>query len=83
MGHVASKFFNGKKKKEKYEKGNLVSQEEKNECALLNIFLEKVENFLLQGLNNSLLAIDLWFLDTGATTHIKGRKDLFNHVDES
>ena len=81
LGHFASECHSGKKRKD--EKANLVAQEDKNESTLLMVFSEEVQSFLLQNQDASIPASDLWCLDTGATSHRTGRKDLFNCLDES
>ena len=84
LGHYSNecKLPNKNKPKKDIKKVNLV-EEDKVETTLL-MAIEEVDNdILLQGIVQSELEERLWYLDTGATSHMTGKKNLFYELDES
>ena len=45
--------------------------------------VEEVSDLLLHGFEGGTSDPALWYLDTGATNHMTGRKEFFNKLDES
>ena len=51
--------------------------------SLLMAVVEEVSDLLLHGSKGATSDPALWYLDTGATNHMTGRKEFFNKLDES
>ena len=71
-----------KKPKKDKEKVNLV-EEDKVETTLIMAIEETDNDILLQGIVQSEFEEGLWYLDTGATSHMTCKKNLFYELDES
>ncbi|XP_078433682.1 uncharacterized protein LOC144704977 [Wolffia australiana] len=76
FGHFASECRNEKK-----EQILNVAQAEVEPPTLLMAFIEEMETLLL-GVDEESSNEDLWFLDTGATNHMMGKKYLFHDLQE-
>ena len=51
--------------------------------SLLMAVVEEVSDLLLHGSEGAASDRTLWYLDTGATNHMTGRKEFFKKLDES
>ena len=80
MGHFANECHSKKKKKGKDEKVNLVEESEE-ESALMILSDSEFSERLLQG-NGEDVNCDLWYLDTGASSHMTGIKSFFYSIDK-
>ena len=80
MGHFADECHAEKKKKGKEEKANLV-EESKEESALMILLDSEFNEKLLQG-NGDDVNCDLWYLDTGASSHMIGIKSFFHSINK-
>ena len=58
-------------------------EEDKVETTLRMAIEETDNDILLQGIVQSELEEGLWYLDTGATSHMTGKKNLFYDLDET
>ena len=84
LGHysIECKFPKKNKPKKDKEKVNLI-EEDKVKTTLLVATQETDNDILLQGIVQSELEEGLWYLDTGATSHMTGKKNLFYEFYES
>ena len=80
MGHFADECHAKKKKKGKDEKMNIVD-ESKEESALMILSDSEFSEQLLQG-NGEEVNCELWYLDTGASSHMTGIKYFCHSIDE-
>ena len=48
-----------------------------------NLFMAYTKDVLLQGVQNMQIQDNLWYLDTGASSHMTGIKSYFNTIDEN
>ena len=51
--------------------------------SLLMAVVEEVSDLLLHGFEGASSDPALWYLDTGATNHMTGRREFFSNLDES
>ena len=51
--------------------------------SLLMAVVEEVSDLLLHGSEGAASDPALWYLDTGATNHMTGRREFFSSLDES
>ena len=84
LGHFSNECKLPKKNKPKKdkEKVNLI-EEDKVETTLLMAIEETDNDITLQGIVQSELEEGLWYLDTGATSHMTRKRNLFYELDES
>ena len=47
-----------------------------------NLFLAYIEDILLQGVQEMKIQDNLWYLDTGASSHMTGMRSYFQSIDE-
>ena len=80
MGHFADECHGEKKKKGKDEKANLVEESEE-ESTLMIVSDSEFSERLLQG-NGDDVNCDLWYLDTGASSHMTCIKLFFHSIDK-
>ena len=80
MGQFADECHAKKKKKGKDEKMNIV-EESKEESALMILSDSEFSEQLLQG-NGEEVNCELWYLDTGASSHMTGIKSFCHSIDE-
>ena len=80
MGHFSDECHAEKKKKGKEEKANLVEEFEE-ESALMIPSDSEFSKRLLQG-NGDEVNCDLWYLDTGASSHTTGIKSFFHSINK-
>ena len=80
MGHFADECHPEKKKKGKDEKANLVEESEE-ESALMILFDSEFSEGLLQG-NGDDVNCDLWYLDTGVSSHMTSIKSFFHSINK-
>ena len=76
FGHFADECKNEKKPRVREETVNLTTEES-------NLFMAYTEDVLLQGVQDMKVQENLWYLDTGASSHMTGIKSYFNTIDES
>ena len=69
------------KKKGKEEKVN-ISEETEEESALMMVVSDECGELLQQGTNNPHDEC-MWYLDTGASSHMTGKKVFFDNIDEN
>ena len=48
-----------------------------------NLFMAYIEDVLLQGVQEMKIQDNLWYLDTGASSHMTSMKSYFNSIDEN
>ena len=80
MGHFADECHDEIKKKGNYEKANLVEESEE-ESALMILFDSEFSERLFQGGGDD-VNCDLWYLDTGASSHMTGIKSIFHSINK-
>ena len=51
--------------------------------SLLTVVVEEVSDMLLHGSEGASSDPALWYLDTGATNHMTGKREFFSNLDES
>ena len=76
FGHFADECKNEKKPRVRDETMNLTTEES-------NLFMAYTEDVLLQGVQDMKVQKNLWYLDTGASSHMTGIKSYFYTIDES
>ena len=81
MGHFAYECYSDTKKKGKAEKAN-VTEETEEESALMMVVSDECGELLLQGMNDPHNDC-MWYLDTGASSHMIGKKAFFHNIDEN
>ena len=81
MGHFADECYSDTKKKGKEEKAN-VNEVTKEESALMMVVSDECGELLLQGMNDP-HNDRMWYLDTGASSHMIGKKEFFHNIDEN
>ena len=81
MGHFADECYSNTKKKGKEEKVN-VTEETEEESALMMVVCDEYGELLLQGTNDS-YDDRMWYLDTGASSHMTSKKSFFHKIDEN
>ena len=80
MGHFADECHAEKKKKGKEEKANLV-EESDEESALMILSDREFSENLLQGGDD--VKCDVWYLDTGASSHMTGIISFFHSINKN
>ena len=81
MSYFLDECYIYKKKKGKEEKIN-VTKETEEESLLMMIISDEFGELLLQGASES-YDNRLWYLDTGASSHMTGKKSFFHQIDEN
>ena len=81
MGHFADECYSDSKKKMKEEKAN-VAEETKEESALMMVVYDEVGELLQQGTNDPHDDC-MWYLDTGASSHMTSKRAFFHKIDEN
>ena len=81
MGHFVDECYSDTKKKGKEEKGN-VTEETEEESALIMVVSDECGELLLQGMNDP-HNDRMWYLDTGASSHMIGKKEFFHNIDDN
>ena len=81
MGHFADECYSNTKKKGKEEKAN-VTEETEDESTLMMVVSDECGELLLQGMNDPHNDC-MWYLDTGASSHMIGKKAFFHNIDEN
>ena len=81
MSYFLYKCYTYKKKKGKEEKIN-VTKETEEESPLMMIICDEFGELLLQGASES-YDNRLWYLDTGASSHMTGKKSFFHQINEN
>ena len=81
MGHFADECYSDTKKKGNREKAN-VTEETEEESALMMVISDESGELLLQGMNDPHNDC-MWYLDTGASSQMTGKKALFHNIDEN
>ena len=76
FGHFANECKNEKKPRVREETVNLAIEES-------NLFMAYTEDVLLQGVQEIKIQDKLWYLDTGASSHMTGMKSYFKSIDEN
>ena len=76
FGHFADEYKNEKKPRVREETVNLAIEES-------NLFMAYTKDVLLQGVQEMKIQDNLWYLDTGASSHMIGIKSFFNSIDEN
>ena len=79
MGHFADECYSDTKKKGKEEKANVIEETEE-ESALMMVVSDEYGELLLQGMNDP-HNDRMWYLDTGASSHMIGKKEFFYNID--
>ena len=74
FGHFANECKNEKKPRVREETVNLTTEES-------NLFIAYTEDGLLQGVQDMKIQENLWYLDTGASSHMTSIKSYFNTID--
>ncbi|CAA7394595.1 unnamed protein product [Spirodela intermedia] len=81
-GHYANECRFPKKERPKVDKQKaIVAEENSSDNSLLMAFEDS--DVLLQGISQSELMNDMWYLDMEATSHMSSEKTLFFELDES
>ena len=81
MGHSADECYSDTKKKGKEEKAN-VTEETEEESALMMVVSDECGELLLQGMNDP-HNDRIWYLDTGASSHMTGKEEFFHNIDDN
>ena len=81
MGHFTDECYSDTKKKGKEEKAN-ISEETEEESALMMVVSDECGELLLQGMNDPHDEC-MWYLDTGASSHMTGKMVFFDNIDEN
>ena len=81
MGHFADECYSDTKKKGKEEKDN-VTEETEEESALMMVVSDECGELLLQGMNDP-HNDRMCYLDTGASSHMTGKKEFFHNIDDN
>ena len=81
MGHFADECYSDTKKKGKEEKAN-TTEETEEESALMIVVSDECGELLLQGMNDP-HNDRMWYLDTGASSHMTGKKEFFHNIDDN
>ena len=81
MGHFADECYSDIKMKGKEEKAN-VTEETEEESALMMVVSDECGELLLEGMNDPHNDC-MWYLDTGASSHMTGKKTFFHYIDEN
>ena len=81
MGHFADECYSDTKKKGKEEKAN-VAEETEEGSALMMVVFDECGELLLQGINDP-HNNHMWYLDTGASIHMTGKRAFFHSIDEN
>ena len=81
MGHFADECYSDSKKKRKEEKAN-VAEATQEESAIMMVVSDEVGELLQQGTNDPHDDC-MWYLDTGASSHMTGKRAFFHKIDEN
>ena len=76
FGHFADECKNEKKPRVRDESANLMIKES-------SLFMAYTEDILLQGTQEANLTKNLWYLDTGASSHMTSKRSYFHTLDEN
>ena len=60
---------------------HIAQEDEEEESSLLIVLADEHADVLLQGMNSSPID-DMWYLDTGARSHMNGMKTFYQSLDE-
>ena len=81
MGHFADEYYSNTKKKGKEEKVN-VTEKNEEESTLMMVVPYEFGELILQGTNDS-YDDRMWYVDTGASSHMTGKKSFFHKIDKN
>ena len=76
FGHFANECKNEKKPRVCEEAANVTAEES-------NLFMAFTKDVLLQGVQEMTLQDGVWYLDTGASSHITSKRSFFHSIDEN
>ena len=65
------------KKNQEFVKSRCLTTEESN------MFMAYTEDILMQGVQEMKLYDNLWYLDTGASSHMTSKRSYFHSIDEN
>ena len=81
MGHFVDECYSDTKDKGKEEKDNVIEETEE-ESALMMVVSDECGELLLQGMNDP-HNDRMCYLDTGASSHMTGKKEFFHNIDDN